>query len=150
MTTEGPALQPDSYSGKSGRQGGSWKQAASESPDWLETSFTLLVGTFRRLMIGDGPGWGRGGSRSRKWSEVQPDRCPASGRPNIHEARIHSTKPVSQRFGDDKAWPCFIGARVQILSSRKTGIPCQNWDLKEGPVDCGQDRASSQSAELLT
>ena len=58
MTAEGPRPQQDSDSGESGHQGGSWDQAASEGPDWLETSFRLLMRTLRRQAVGGGSGWG--------------------------------------------------------------------------------------------
>lgn len=81
-------------------------------------SFRVLIGTFRR----QGNWWWSwvGGFRSRKLS----DRCPASGRSSHHGTKIHSGKPVSLRFGDDQAWPCFVGTGIWIFSNRKTGTPC--------------------------
>lgn len=46
---------------KSCLQSDFWKETASRSPGWLETSFRLLMGTCRRQMIGVGLGGGRGG-----------------------------------------------------------------------------------------
>lgn len=45
---------------KSCHQSDFWKETASRSPGWLETSFRLLMGTCRRQMIGVGLG-GEGG-----------------------------------------------------------------------------------------